>query len=76
MLYGTGIRNRTSVGNVVCSIGGIVVGVDYAGPDGGGVYGLDQINIRIPGALRGTGRVHLSLKVDGVDSNSVAIEIR
>ncbi len=76
VLYGTGIRNRTTVGNVICNIGGIIVGVDYAGPDGGGVSGLDQVNVRIPEALRGRGIVDLSLKVDGVDSNTVLVEIR
>ncbi len=73
-LYGTGIRNRTTVGNVTCTIGGITVGVDYAGPDGGGVSGLDQVNVRIPEALRGRGIVDVSVKVDGVDSNTVTVE--
>jgi uncharacterized protein (TIGR03437 family) len=73
-LYGTGIRNRTTVGNVTCTIGGVVVGVDYAGADGGGVSGLDQVNVRLPDSLRGRGIVDLRLKVDGVDSDTVTLE--
>jgi uncharacterized protein (TIGR03437 family) len=43
--FGTGFRNATAA-NVTCKIKGIVVPVEYAGPQG--TPGLDQINVRLP----------------------------
>lgn len=47
----------------------------YAGPQGGFV-GLDQLNLRLPGALIGRGEVDLVLTVDGKTANTTRIVIR
>ena len=62
--------------NVPCTIGGISVPVEYAGPEGSGVAGLDQVNIRLTSALKGLGLANLVLSVDGVPSNTVLVDIR
>jgi uncharacterized protein (TIGR03437 family) len=76
ILYATGIRNRSSVANVRCTIGGISIPVEYAGPEGSGVPGLDQVNLRLTQALKGLGVADLALSVDGVSSNTVSIDVR
>ncbi len=48
----------------------------YAGPDGGGIPGLDQVNVLLPTELRGRGAVGLMLTADGEESNTVAIDQR
>jgi uncharacterized protein (TIGR03437 family) len=75
VLYATGMRNRSSLANVRCSIGGIGVPVEYAGPEGSGIPSLDQVNIRLTAALKGLGVANLVLTVDGVPANSVAVNI-
>ena len=73
-LYGTGIRNH--VGDVQCSINGVVIPVPYAGAQGQ-YAGLDQINIGpIPGSLRGSGETDLVLTVDGQASNAARVNFR
>jgi len=74
--YATGIRNRSSLANARTTIGGISVPVEYAGPEGSGVPGLDQVNVRLTPALKGLGVANLVLSVDGVSSNTVSVEIR
>lgn len=76
VLYATGIRNRSSNANVRCTIGGISVPVDYSGPEGSGIPGLDQVNLRLTPALKGLGLADLVLTVDGVAANPVSIDIR
>jgi uncharacterized protein (TIGR03437 family) len=71
-LYGTGIR---SGGAVSVSIGGTAVRVTYAGAQGE-FAGLDQINVRLSGSLRGKGEADLVLTVDGAAANTVRIGIR
>jgi uncharacterized protein (TIGR03437 family) len=74
-LYGTGIRNRTSLTNVAAQIGGVPAQVAYAG--GQGFFpGLDQINVFVPRSLAGAGEVPVVLTVDGVTANVVTINIR
>jgi uncharacterized protein (TIGR03437 family) len=74
-LFGTGIRNRSSLENVKVSIGGVNVPVLYAGAQE--TYpGLDQVNIQLPTQLRGKGEADLLLTVDGQAANSVRITIR
>ena len=42
-LYGTGVRKRTDLDKVTCTIGGVAAPVSFAGAQGS--IGLDQINI-------------------------------
>jgi uncharacterized protein (TIGR03437 family) len=74
ILYATGIRNRSSLASVQCTIGGISVPVEYAGPNDNGVPGLDQVNVSLIPALKG-GFENLILTVDGIPSNTVSINV-
>jgi uncharacterized protein (TIGR03437 family) len=71
-LYGTGIRGGSAI---TVSIGGTAVPVTYAGAQGE-FAGLDQINVRLSGSLRGKGEADLVLTVDGATANTVRIGIR
>ena len=73
--YGTGIRYRSSLANVVCEIGGVKVPVEYAfvAP---GYYGLDQVNVRLPASLDNRGEVDLVLTVDGRKAKTLRINIK
>jgi len=73
--YGTGIRNRSSLGSVTVTINGVSVPVLFAGavPD---YMGLDQINVGLPLTLRGSGECNVVVKVDGQTSNTVTISIQ
>ncbi len=51
ILYGTGLRHRSSLSAVTVTIGGLNAEVSYAGAQGYYV-GLDQVNVLIPGAWR------------------------
>jgi uncharacterized protein (TIGR03437 family) len=72
ILYGTGIRFRDQLSNVSLHLGGVTESVAYAGPQGG-YAGLDQVNALIPRSLIGSGKVKLSLTVDGVTTNAVSV---
>ena len=74
--YATGIRNRSARANVQCTIGGVGVSVDYAGPAGSGIPGLDQVNVRLTSPLKGLGVSNLMVMVDGIPSNAVSVDIR
>ena len=73
--YGTGIRYRSSLQNVICTIGGVRVPVLYAGPQSG-FPGLDQVNVALTTDLRGIGETDLVLTIDGQVSNPVRINVR
>ncbi|MGO9230395.1 MAG: hypothetical protein ACLQKA_14485 [Bryobacteraceae bacterium] len=74
-LYGTGLRNRSSLANVVCPMGGISAPVQYAGAQQQ-YPGLDQVNVALPTTLRGAGTVNVEVNVDGQLSNPVEIAIQ
>jgi uncharacterized protein (TIGR03437 family) len=74
-LYGTGIRNRSSLGNVSVTIDGTSAPVLFAGPQGS-YAGLDQVNVAVPLLLRGTGETDLVLTVDGQAANTVRVNIQ
>ncbi len=74
-LYGTGIRNRTSLDNVRATIGNAETPVLFAGPQGSFV-GLDQVNLAIPSSLAGRGEIDLLLKVDGKNANTVKLNVK
>ncbi len=74
-LYGTGIRNRSSLDNVRCTIGGVDEPVLFAGA-GGGFPALDQVNAQVPASLRGRGPVSIVVTVDGQSTNPVTINVQ
>jgi uncharacterized protein (TIGR03437 family) len=74
LLFGTGIRGRSSLGAVRLTIGGTNAEVLFAGPQGAFV-GLDQVNARVPRSLIGRGEVDAVLTVDGRVSNTVRVHI-
>jgi uncharacterized protein (TIGR03437 family) len=74
-LYGTGIRNRSSLANVTVTINGISVPVQYAGPQPQ-FPGLDQVNVPLILSLRGSGESNVVLTVDGQVSNKVTVNVK
>jgi uncharacterized protein (TIGR03437 family) len=74
-LYGTGIRNVSSLANVSVTINSIAVPVSYAGAQPT-FAGLDQVDVSLSLALRGAGEVPVILTVDGQTSNAVTISIQ
>ena len=75
VLYGTGIRFRSSLSTVNCAIGGIDSEVSFAGPLVGFV-GLDEVNVRLSRVLIGRGEVDVVLSVDVKAANPVRVSIR
>jgi uncharacterized protein (TIGR03437 family) len=83
--FGTGLNRKsndsTSSGSEGISVelrtiaGATQADVIYAGPQGE-FEGLDQVNLRLPGSLAGSGDVELALYVNGVRSNTVQIKIK
>ena len=74
VLYGTGIRFRSSLIAVNATVGGVAAVVVYAGAQG--TYpGIDQVNVLLPRSLPGAGEVGLTLTVDGHGTNTVTIVI-
>jgi uncharacterized protein (TIGR03437 family) len=74
-LYGTGIRNLSSLANVQVTVGGLSVPVQYAGPQPS-FPGLDQLNVTLPATLSGTGDANVVVTVDGQVSNTVLVNIQ
>jgi uncharacterized protein (TIGR03437 family) len=74
-LYGTGLRNRSSLDSVQVLIAGVPTQVDYAGPSSTS-DGLDLVHVLLPKSLRGAGMVNLLVSVNGVSSNGVLILIK
>lgn len=75
VLFGTGIRFRSSLAAVTATVGGVNAPVSYAGAQGD-FAGLDQVNILIPRSLVGRGDVELILTVDGQLANLVHVSIK
>lgn len=75
ILFGTGIRFRSSLSAVTVNIGGTNAEVGFAGaqPD---FIGVDQVNVRLQRSLAGRGEVDLSLAVDGQTANTIRASIR
>ncbi len=77
LLFGTGLRGRTSLENVRVRYGTNELSaqsLEYAGAQPEFV-GLDQVNILISN-LRGVGEIELTLVVDGKATNPVKVNIR
>ncbi|MGH9842755.1 MAG: hypothetical protein ACREEM_28765 [Blastocatellia bacterium] len=76
VLYGTGIRLRSSLGMVTARVGGINVPVLFAGAPLG-LIGLDQINLGpLPRSLAGRGEVDITLTADGKVANTVRVSFK
>lgn len=75
ILFGTGIRRRSSLANVTVRVAGESLPPLYAGPQGD-YPGLDQINVLLPAQWRGRGHLDLTVVVDGKTSNPVQLRIR
>ena len=74
LLFGSGVRGASSLPTFL--IGGELASVISAGPQGEYV-GLDQINVGpLPRRLAGRGEVELLLFVDGIQANTLAVNIR
>ena len=75
VLFGTGIRNRSSVANVKVLVGGVAATVTdaLAQPE---YAGLDQVNVLLPRSLAGRGEVDVTLMVDGRAANQVRVQIQ
>jgi hypothetical protein len=74
MLFGTGIRGRSSDAAVRATIGGVAAEVTGALPQGQ-YPGLDQVNVRLPRSLAGKGEVNIALTVDGKAANTVTVRV-
>jgi uncharacterized protein (TIGR03437 family) len=75
ILYGTGIRHRSSLTNVTITIGGVAVGALYAGPVPG-FEGLDQVNALLPRSLMGRGEAVVALTADGRVANTALVSVK
>ncbi len=75
ILFGTGIRGRTSLNAVQAELGGLLLPVSYAGaqPE---FAGLDQINLSLPRTAAGRGEVELALTVEGVAANRLRLRLK
>jgi len=74
LLYGTGMRGRSSPGAVSATIGGDAVEASDAVAQGQ-FAGLDQVNLRLLRRLAGRGVVNVVVRVDGRETNTVTVEI-
>jgi uncharacterized protein (TIGR03437 family) len=72
VLYGTDIRDRSSLSAVSATVGGSSAVVEYAGAQGN-LVGLDQANVLIPRSLIGAGEINVVVTVDGVAANTVKV---
>jgi hypothetical protein len=75
LLFGTGVRERKSLGDVGIKVGAIDAPVMFAGAQGNHV-GLDQINLELPRSLKGAGEVSVQCIVEGKASNQVTVMIK
>jgi uncharacterized protein (TIGR03437 family) len=76
VLYGTGVRNRTSNSGVVVKIGGVTMNTLYSS-EAQGFVGLDQINpSQLPQSLKGRKLVDVEITVDGIATNVGKVSIK
>lgn len=75
VLFGTGIRGRSSLEGVRAEVGGQPAEVLYAGRQPA-YAGLDQVNVRVPRTLAGRGEVPVALTVDGFGANTVTVKFK
>jgi uncharacterized protein (TIGR03437 family) len=75
ILFGNGLRHRSSLTAVMAQVGGTTATIGYAGLQGDFV-GLDQVNLLLPKSLAGRGEVDVTLNVDGQAANTVRVSIK
>jgi uncharacterized protein (TIGR03437 family) len=75
LLFGSGFRNRSTLGAVTATLGGQPAEVLFAGPQPE-LIGLDQINLRLPPTLAGRGDLEILLTVDGKPANPVHLNFK
>jgi uncharacterized protein (TIGR03437 family) len=75
ILFGTGIRFRSSLSAVIATVGGMYAEVSSVDvfPD---FPGVDQVNVVLPRGLAGRGEVDVLLTVDAQTANPVRIRIQ
>ena len=73
--FGTGIRGAGGASSVSCTIHGVSVPVQFAGPQPA-FLGLDQINVALPLSLKGSGQSEVIVTAEGHASNTVLINIK
>ena len=74
ILFGSGLRGRSSLSAVTATVGGISAEVTYAGLQG--LAGVDQINLRLPASLAGKRDVEVKINVDGLSANPVTVSFK
>jgi uncharacterized protein (TIGR03437 family) len=75
MLFGTGLRGRSSLSGVTARIGNRSLEVSYCGPVNS-LLGLDQLNLALPAALAGSGNVQVEVTIDGKPANTLRFNVR
>ena len=75
VLFGTGLRKRSSVAKVTVFVSGIetLVTDALAQPE---YAGLDQVNALLPRSLAGRGEVDVVVTVDGRVANKVRVQVQ
>jgi uncharacterized protein (TIGR03437 family) len=74
-LYGTGIRQRSSLAEVEVIIGGTAAQVLYAGPQWG-YAGIDEVRVRVPHEVRGSGLCTVELRIGLQRAREIQVFIR
>jgi uncharacterized protein (TIGR03437 family) len=74
-LFGTGLRGVSALSAATCTIGGVNASVSFVGAQGQYV-GLDQVNVTVPGSLKGAGEVPVVLTLDGHTANTVTVSFK
>lgn len=75
ILFGAGIRGIQPQGSIQARVGGLPAEILYAGEQGA-FAGLDQMNIKIPYALKGRGEVDVLIYVDQTVARSLRIRLK
>ncbi|MGH9938544.1 MAG: hypothetical protein ACREAM_20075, partial [Blastocatellia bacterium] len=74
-LFGSGLRGYSASSTVTATVGGTDTQVTFAGSQGG-LVGLDQVNLRLPGSLAGRGEVDVKVNIGGLSANAVKISVK
>lgn len=75
LLFGTGVRGRSSLEAVQITVGDAALPAQFAGAQGD-FMGLDQLNIALPRSLQGRGEVTINCTADGQATNHVTVTFK